>query len=164
VDGRGRGGAFPALAAQRPEYLAQALGAYAEGRRFSGIMEPIATALSPEARAAAARYYAGLARATPRVPEAGGARSRGEAIAALGVPEREVPACASCHGPTETSLNTSYPRLDGLAREYLVRQLHLFQQRKRGGSEYGHIMLSFVDRLTATQIDEVATYFAELGR
>ena len=47
-DGNGRGtGAFPKLAGQKPEYLFASLAAYASGARNSGIMEPIAAALTP---------------------------------------------------------------------------------------------------------------------
>jgi cytochrome c553 len=60
VDGTGRGtGAFPKLAGQKPEYFIASMEAYARGLRSSGIMEPIAVALSREAVAELARYYAG---------------------------------------------------------------------------------------------------------
>jgi cytochrome c553 len=61
VDGSGRGiGAFPKLAGQKPEYFISSMQAYALGRRSSGIMEPIAVALSRQATAELARYYATL--------------------------------------------------------------------------------------------------------
>jgi cytochrome c553 len=60
VEGAGRGtGAFPKLAGQNPEYFIASMDAYARGRRSSGIMEPIAVALSREAVTELARYYAG---------------------------------------------------------------------------------------------------------
>ncbi|HEX2225560.1 MAG TPA: c-type cytochrome [Candidatus Binatia bacterium] len=59
LDGSGRGaGAFPKLAGQKPEYFTASMQAYALGRRSSGIMEPIALALSQESTAELARYYA----------------------------------------------------------------------------------------------------------
>ena len=61
ADGGGRGrGAFPKLAGQKPHYFAASMQAYALGQRSSGIMEPIAVALSQEDRAELARYYAAL--------------------------------------------------------------------------------------------------------
>jgi hypothetical protein len=45
-------------------------------------------------------------------------------------------------------------------RGYLVQQLTLRQQRRRGGSEFVHSMHSVVDRLTPEQVDDVASYFA----
>ncbi len=69
LDGLSRGIAtLPRLAGQREQYLSNALSAYAAGRRFSGTMIPVAAALSPEARAAAARYFASL----PAPPAADG--------------------------------------------------------------------------------------------
>ena len=65
-DAVGRGSsAFPNLAGQRPEYLQNALHAYARGERHSGIMQPIAAALRPETIADIARYYAALGAASP---------------------------------------------------------------------------------------------------
>jgi cytochrome c553 len=56
LDGRGRGtGAFPRLDGQQADYLDRALRAYAGGQRHSGIMEPIAAALTATARRALAR-------------------------------------------------------------------------------------------------------------
>jgi cytochrome c553 len=61
ADGGGRGlGAFPKLAGQKPQYFTASMQAYALGRRSSGIMEPIAVALSQENKAELARYYAAL--------------------------------------------------------------------------------------------------------
>src|SRR5688572_29247702 len=50
ADGMGRGGSFPVLAGQRPEYLTNALLAYREDRRHSGIMRPEAFELDNQAR------------------------------------------------------------------------------------------------------------------
>ena len=51
-------GAFPSLAGQRVEYMDRALRAYADGRRHSGIMGPIAASLSSATRDAAVQHYA----------------------------------------------------------------------------------------------------------
>ena len=65
VDGSGRGaGAFPKLAGQKPEYFIASMQAYALGRRSSGMMEPIAVALSRQATAELARYYATMTNKT----------------------------------------------------------------------------------------------------
>jgi hypothetical protein len=41
-----------------------------------------------------------------------------------------------------------------------VQQLTLMQQRRRGGSEFVHIMHAFVDRLSPRQIGDAAAYVA----
>src|SRR5690606_3939594 len=69
MNGRSRGvGTIPRLAGQRETYLMNAMSAYAERRRFSGMMMPIAAALTPDEHAEAARYYAALP-APPPMPD-----------------------------------------------------------------------------------------------
>src|SRR5690606_35057484 len=83
VDGEGRGvGAFPKLAGQREDYLYAALSAYAEDRRHSGIMKPLAASLTPEAMREVARYYASLPPPAPASTDTtdAAAVARGEAL------------------------------------------------------------------------------------
>ena len=161
VDGTGRGtGAFPVLAGQRAEYLDRALRAYADGRRHSGIMGPIAAALTAETRDYAVRHYAARPAPVPAMTAHTEAASRGARIARQGVGTQMIPACVECHGPSAAPKNPAYPRLAGQYAEYLALQLRLLQLRQRGGSEYVHLMHSFVDRLTSEQIEDVAQYFA----
>jgi cytochrome c553 len=159
VDGTGRGvGAFPKLAGQRAEYMARALRAYAVRERHSGIMGPIAAAMTPAAREQAATYYASRPLVT-QVNALSEAALRGREIAERGIPHRDVPACAECHGPSTTEKNEAYPILAGQYAGYVAHQLALLKQRRRGGSEYVHLMHSFVDRLNPGQADDVAAYY-----
>ena len=161
VDGEGRGGAAPRLAGQRREYLDRALRAYADQRRSSGIMGPVAAALTPEARALAAAYYAAL---PPPQTSTDAQVTRGETLATQGDASRMIPACVECHGTGGAPKNPAYPTLAGQDAPYLALQLRLLQSRTRGGSEYVHLMHSFVDRLTPEQIREVSAYFASGAR
>jgi cytochrome c553 len=160
VDGLSRmPAAFPRLAGQRLGYLERALAAYADGRRHSGVMGPIAAALTPAARAAATTYYASLPPPPPAAPphetSAAGAR-----LALEGEPDDLIPACVECHATRAAAKNPAYPVLAGQDARYLSLQLRLLQNRARGGSEYVHLMHSFVDRLTGEQIDAVSRFFA----
>lgn len=56
--GHGRSDAFPKLAQQKERYLHASLDAYADGERHSGIMQPIAAALTARQRSEAAAWYA----------------------------------------------------------------------------------------------------------
>lgn len=161
ADGTGRGiGAFPSLAGQRSEYLYASLRAFAEQTRFSGIMSGIATSVSDADMRAAAEYYAGLPpREGDQQTEASSA-ARGTAIASRGMPERDIPACVECHGPTERPKNPTYPRLAGQHVSYLAQQIHLLQQRRRGGSPNVTLMHAFVDRLRPDDIRDVTLYYA----
>ncbi len=159
LDGTGRGpGAFPSLAGQRAEYLYASLRAFANRNRFSGIMSGIAANLDDETMRAAAAYYAGL---SPRAGERSDGPSvvRGAAIGSRGVPDRDIPACVECHGPTERPKNPAYPRLAGQHARYLTQQLQLLQQRRRGGSANVTLMHVFVDRLRPDEIRDVTLYY-----
>lgn len=168
VDGTGRGvGAFPKLAGQRTEYLENSLRAYADGGRHSGVMRPIAAALTPQTISEVSRYYGELSAPVsalgglPTVGmDASSAIARGETIALRGVPSQDIPSCADCHGPTPAPRNPAYPILSGQYVDYLTQQLHLLTARHRGGSPYVRLMHAFVDRLTNDQIRDVTSYYA----
>jgi cytochrome c553 len=167
TDGTGRGpGAFPSLAGQRAEYLYASLRAFGDRSRFSGTMGAIAANLSDEARRAAAAYYAGLPSRRSEGSEAAdeGAIERGASIASHGVPERDIPACVECHGPTSAPKNPAYPRLAGQHARYLAEQLRLLQNRHRGGSPNVTLMHAFVNRLRPEEISEVTLYYSTLHR
>jgi cytochrome c553 len=162
IDGLGREhGAFPKLAGQQPEYLYRSLRAFAEGRRFSGIMSAVAASLDDETMRSAAAYYAGLGPDT--TPSVGSTSSRGGVLAAIGIVERDIPACMKCHGPDDTPRNPAYPRLAGQHVAYLKSQLHLLQHRRRGGSGHENVMHVFVGRLSATDIDDLASHYSTAG-
>ena len=163
VDGTGRGsGAFPSLAGQRAAYLHAALRAFADRQRFSGIMATITASLDDQTMREAAAYYERL----PSRPGGEGndarAQARGEAIAEYGVPDRDIPSCADCHGPVGTPRNPAYPVLAGQNARYLALQLELFQQRRRGGSGFANLMHVFVGRLRAEEIRDVTIYYSSI--
>lgn len=165
-DGQGRGNsAFPKLAGQKPQYMYAALRAYAEGRRQSGIMHPLAAALSRDDMREVAMFYAGLPPMTGAAPDTtdASAIARGEYLASNGDPANGIPACRECHGPTPTRRNPYYPHLAGQYQDYLRLQLELFQQDHRGGSQFAHLMHPTAERLTPEQVRDVAAYYASLG-
>jgi cytochrome c553 len=163
--GTGRGvGAFPKIAGQRPAYLLSTLTAYARGQRHSGIMEPIAAGLTRDELLAIAEYYSRLAPvpAHASAPPASDLVAEGARIARDGVPERDIPACASCHGPGQPRPNPSYPVLAGQYAEYLRIQLELFKSDSRGGAAYRTVMHTVAHQLDAEHIEAVAAFYASL--
>jgi cytochrome c553 len=163
MNGTGRDrGAFPSLAGQRSSYLYGSLRAFRDGQRFSGIMGEIVARLSDEAMRELAVYYEQL---PPREPEAAGdelSRARGRTIATQGLPERDIPACVECHGPTALPKNPAYPKLAAQHAAYLTSQLTLLRERRRGGTPNVNLMHVFVDRLRQDEIRDVARYYATL--
>lgn len=173
ADGLGRGsGAFPKLAGQSEAYLRASLGAYAEGERNSGIMQPIAAGLGDATQRALARHYADQPSATsqggpdgPAATDADPAAiARGRALANRGVPKQGVPSCVDCHGPRQGKSNPYYPKLAGQYADYLALQLSLFKAGKRGGTPYVRIMHSAAKGLDEAQIRDLARYYGSLAQ
>lgn len=163
VDGTGRGsGAFPSLAGQRAAYLYGSLRAFSDRRRFSGIMATVAATLDDQTMREAAAYYERLPARPAGEANDARAHARGESIAARGIPDRDIPSCADCHGPASTPKNPAYPVLAGQHARYLALQLELFQQRRRGGSGFANLMHVFVGRLRAEDIRDVTLYYSSL--
>lgn len=163
TDGLGREvAAFPKLAGQSSAYLSASLEAYASGERHSGMMEPIAAALSSAQIRKLARHYADLPPTSPlpAAHDTAQAIERGEVIAQMGIPNQNVPACAACHDPGTTPHNPIYPVLDGQYTDFLKLQLTLFKQEQRGGTPYAHLMRRVAAGLSAEQMRDVATYYA----
>ncbi|HEX9906717.1 MAG TPA: c-type cytochrome [Propylenella sp.] len=169
LDGQGRrSGAFPRLDIQSADYLERALAEYADGIRPSGIMQPIAAALEEGAMQRLAAHYAADGVSAEGGPagadDAAGQElvDRGLQIAAIGIPERQVPPCSACHGLEDGPRNTLYPALNGQYRNFLHRQLRLWKEGKRGGSEYAGVMLAIVANLTEAEMAAAAAYYASL--
>jgi cytochrome c553 len=167
ADGNGRGNAaFPRLAGQRVDYMVRALAAYGSGARHSGIMQPIAAALSADDRREASEYYAALPGATgagePTAAQDLAEVDRGRQIAEEGIPARGIPSCIDCHGPRPGRRNPAYPDLAGQFADYLVLQLELFAAGRRGGSAFAHLMGKVAPRLRAEERRAVAAYYASL--
>jgi cytochrome c553 len=165
-DGQGRApSALPRLAGQNRAYLVNALAAFAEGRRSSGIMRPVAAALDRRSIEDLAGHFAARAAIPSRAdpPADAAAIARGAAIARQGLPELRVPPCMDCHGPSGRPGNPAYPRLAGQYRDYLVLQLELFHTGRRGGSSYAELMKPVARGLPPARWPDVAAYYASLA-
>lgn len=168
-DGMGRDGhAFPVIAGQSADYLYDALAAYAQNKRYSGIMEPAAARLPYSDLAALAEHYASQPRKTPEVLKSldPALVARGETIAREGLRETGTPACASCHGRGKDAPNPAYPRLEGQHAAYLETQLRLWakEHNSRGGGPFSGIMRKIAFGMAEADIKAVASYYASLPR
>ncbi|MGB3835039.1 c-type cytochrome [Castellaniella sp.] len=83
---------------------------------------------------------------------------RGQHIWRAGIADRQVPACAACHGATGAGLPGEFPRLSGQHSEYLLAQLKLF----RSGDRKNTIMYDITSRMTDPDLAAVADYAAGL--
>lgn len=163
-EGIARGdGAFPDLAGQHRDYLYNSLKAYSTGERQSGMMGPIAAGLDEQTIRELSDYYSKLkARPKREVRVNAGTLELGREIARTGIPHERIPSCMECHDPDGRRAKSAYPSLTGQAADYLALQLRLFKERKRGGSDYVHLMHQVADRLDDEQVRAVSSYFESL--
>lgn len=125
TDGRGRGQPdIPVLGGQRADYLLASLRSYQTGHRKSAVMGNAVAPLPPEALGPLARRFAAM-------PGLGGSHTRAAdplawQIIHKGLPDRELPACVSCHTPGKR-----YPVLAGQKATYIAGRL----RRWRGAKE-----------------------------
>lgn len=150
-NGEGRLAGIPRLDLQSPAYLEAALKAFRDGTRESGTMIAAARRLSDAEIAELAQRYG------KEVKLETSAEGHGATIARSGFPERDVPACDSCHGP---AARPDYPRLAGQDADYLRSQLELFAAlgADRGGHNV-HIMAEIVRGLTPEDMDALAAWY-----
>ncbi len=157
-------GAVPRLAGQNPVYMFKQLQNYASGERYNPVMSPVAAALSEEQRANVSAYFSYLTAAEParKTPDATPAfLEQGRAIAQLGLPDKAVPACDTCHAPGLENKPPEAPLLAGLSASYASYQMRLFKSGQRDNDPLER-MRAFASQLTDDQIDAVSAYYAVL--
>ncbi len=138
-----------------------ALDDYAHARRSSGIMQPLASDLSPEDRAQVARFYAGLTPpAAPGRPFNPESVERGRVIATSGDPATRIPACMDCHNASSLE---AYPRLAGQHAVYMANRLRLWKGGLTSRSSTDPIMAPIARSLSEQQIEDVSAYFSSVS-
>ena len=149
----------PVLHGQSADFIMNALKAYAEGKRRSGIMQPLAADLREEDMRQLAAYYAGLPPPREQPTDSDQASIElGRKLALEGAPEHGIPACAACHG----NPGATYPLLAGQHATYMAGQLRLRRMGHGPSTAGAAIMAPIAAQLTDEQIDAVAVYFATL--
>jgi cytochrome c553 len=149
----------PRIAGQPQTYLERQLAAYADGRRDSEVMTPIARQLAPEQRTALSVYYSGLRTAPARAARAPAANARGFVLATRGDPALKVQACQDCHGPGGTGFGNVNPYLAGLDQRYLEAALHEWKSGSRK-TDSSQQMSQIAGNLGDADIKALAAYFS----
>jgi cytochrome c553 len=83
----------------------------------------------------------------------------GERIYRGGIADRQIAACAGCHGPTGAGIPAQYPRLSGQHADYTATQLVAFRDGVRKNSPQ---MAQVAAKLNEREIKAVADYIAGL--
>lgn len=160
MSGEGRADAgYPRLAGQPEAYLVRQLEAYADGRRRSAVMEPLARSLTAEERKRLAAEFSGRTAAV--VEKRQSYSVRGEVLAVRGDHTLRVQACQNCHGPFGSGQAPYGPALAGLPPQYLRAEMAAWRSGARQTDPSGQ-MATIAQRLPETDIAEVASYYAGL--
>jgi len=163
ADGNSTIPANPRLAGQSAEYLAKQLADLAKpagdkAGRENPVMGAFAMTLSEADRYNVAAWFASQAPQFDVAKDKDNAEL-GQRIYRTGIPEKAVPACAGCHGPTGAGLPVMYPRLGGQHADYIAAQLKAFREAsRRNNAAMG--MIAF--RLTDAEMAAVSDYAAGL--
>jgi cytochrome c553 len=163
ADGNSTIAANPRLAGQSADYLVKQLNDLAKPAgdktgRENPVMSAMAMTLSDADRHNVAAWFAAQT-LKPSLARNQDSAELGQRIYRSGVPEKAVPACAGCHGPTGAGLPVLYPRISGQFSEYLVAQLKAFRE----GSRRNNLpMQQIAFRLSDPEINAVADYAAGL--
>ena len=151
--------ATPRIAGQPQAYLERQLAAYADGRRDSDVMTPIARQLAPEQRTALSAYYSDIRARGGKRPPLGVASARGSVLATRGDQGLNVQACQNCHGPGGTGFGNVNPYLAGLDRRYLEMALGEWRSGTRT-TDPSRQMNQIANNLGDADIKALAAYFA----
>lgn len=147
---------IPRLAGQKQPYLMRSLLEYQTNLRSSGYMEPAVAQIDTDVLQGLANHYTQIT--SPAWRNANNAESdKGKQLAEHGNPEKEIPACLSCH---KQSSRGDYPLLDGQSAQYLKAQLEVFRSGVRDRTPYGRLMTHVAVALSDTEIKAVAEFFA----
>lgn len=117
---------FPRLAGKPSGYLYNQLVAFKNARRRYPPMNYLLEFLPNAYLKEIAEHFASLRPPfpTPAVPVVSNEiLARGESLVTHGDPQRGIPACAGCHGPTFTGMEPAIPGLLGLRASYISAQL-----------------------------------------
>jgi len=71
-----------------------------------------------------------------------------------------VHVCSSCHGPGGRSTSSTFPRLAGQQKDYLIAQLKAFRDHSRADPHAKTYMWGMAARLSDPLIDGIAAYYA----
>lgn len=170
--GRGFPGSYPVprIAGQTVVYLENKFGVITEHRRDNPtakqFMEPALGSVDAATRKAVAVYFNGLDPAP-----VGGAPKElmpaGKKIYTQGIPESNIPACATCHGPDAKGSDIN-PRLAGQLNRYTIKVMTNWSiinrehSKDASGKDSTAVKAPVEHNLTQTQIAAVAAYLSDL--
>lgn len=160
LNGRTTSPTFPNLAAQTAPYIELQLHAFKDQTRADpdaqAYMWGMASQLDDASISGLANYFSKQPAAEGRSGNAA-LVVQGKQIFAEGVPERQIPPCASCHG-AKAEGNGPFPRLAGQHAPYLLKQLLVIQNVLRTAP----VMHGVIKDLNRDQMQAVVAYLESI--
>ena len=159
MDGNSSEPQYPKLAGQNESYIVRQLMNFKSGSRVNAIMQGMAAPLSPQDMHDIGAYFASQ-KSLPGVTDDALAGPGGK-LFREGNPERQIPACMSCHGPDgHGNPGAVYPQLAGQHADYVQKQLQAWHDGDNswGSDPHAQIMPAIAQRLTSADIAAVASY------
>ncbi|WP_295628385.1 c-type cytochrome [uncultured Nitrosomonas sp.] len=156
----------PILAGQHAEYITKQLMDFkATGdespKRNSPVMSAMVATLSEEDMKALGAYYAKQKTTTSQIAADEKLVEAGKILYHGGNLSDEIPACASCHGPTGAGIPPHYPAIAGQHAEYTMMQLELFNKAERG-SDDNNVMQQVLTRMNPLEKRAVSAYISTM--
>ncbi len=169
VDGAGKIVKFAKLAGQDFHYLFKQIRDFREGKRKDDFMQMMAKSVDDQDMADILAYFSAQKPMEADRSDAVTVSKHAQALYLQGDPQRQILACASCHGEdargiaetvpgakTKTSLG---PRLAGQEWRYLQKQLLDWRSGQRKNQSDG-VMNLVTRQLSDQEIDQLASYLA----
>jgi cytochrome c553 len=152
---------WPSLAGQHATYIIRQLEAYRSGERQDVGMQNFAATLSEQDMSDIAAYFSSQAlRPKGADPALVGL---GEEIYRGGLPERSIPACIACHGPTGSGNPlAAYPRVGGQHAIYTLGTLRSYGSGARRSDGEAQTMRNVAELLLEDEMRAVASYIQGL--
>jgi len=157
-----RDGYFPRIAGKPEGYLFNQLQNFREGRRHNRAMNHLMQHMSDDYLRDIARYFAVLDLPYPLAQAHGLSADQQRTARKLvydGAPERQIPACVSCHGADMAGRLPAMPGLLTLPADYLIGQLGAWRngQRKAASPD---CMAEIAQRLTTEEVGAVSRWLS----
>jgi cytochrome c553 len=160
VNGRSISPTFPNLAGQTAPYIELQLHAFKDQTRADpdaqAYMWGMASQLSDTIISALGGYFAAQP-AAKGTPGNAALIAQGKTLFEQGVPARQIPPCATCHGPKAEGMVT-FPRLADQHAPYLLKQLLVIQSVLRTAP----VMHGVVKDLTRDQMQALVAYLESI--
>jgi cytochrome c553 len=146
----------PKLAGQHAAYIHKQLVNFTTPERNQAIMTTYSKMLTEDEKKNIAAYL------SAQVQKPGAAKNKdtvelGKKIYRAGIAEKNVPACASCHGAAGAGIPVQYPRIGGQHQDYTAAQLTMFRSGARNNNAQ---MTTIAKRMSDDEIKAVADYVA----